>query len=169
MRSPTDWAVLKVFCKLDAKDGFWSIHLDTPSSYLTTFNIHKGHAIGSFTCHSALKCLGMYFRCKQIKIIDKLPGIIAMHWWHLCIWQRNSTEQNRNLLQLMQTALQQGLVHSTVVSIAFASSIMYILWCSFHRVRHQIRSCKGTSFARHSFPWKVKWTFQSFLGSNDYL
>ena len=31
-----------VFSKLDAKDGFWSIHLDTPSSYLTTFNTHKG-------------------------------------------------------------------------------------------------------------------------------
>ena len=33
----------KVFSKSDAKDGFWSIHLDTPSSYLTTFNTHKGH------------------------------------------------------------------------------------------------------------------------------
>ena len=32
----------KVFSKLDAKDGFWSIHLDTQSSYLTTFNMHKG-------------------------------------------------------------------------------------------------------------------------------
>ena len=31
-----------VFSKLDAKDSFWSIHLDTPSSYLTTFNTHKG-------------------------------------------------------------------------------------------------------------------------------
>ena len=28
------------FFKLDAKDGFWSIHLDT-ASYLTTFNTHK--------------------------------------------------------------------------------------------------------------------------------
>ena len=31
-----------VFSKLDSKNGFWSIHLDTPSSYLTTFNTHKG-------------------------------------------------------------------------------------------------------------------------------
>ena len=31
-----------VFSKLDAKNSFWSIHLDTPSSYLTTVNTHKG-------------------------------------------------------------------------------------------------------------------------------
>ena len=31
----------KVFSKLDAKVGLWSIHLDTASSYLTTFKIHK--------------------------------------------------------------------------------------------------------------------------------
>ena len=30
-----------IFSKLDAKDGFWSIHLDTVSSYLTTFYTHK--------------------------------------------------------------------------------------------------------------------------------
>ena len=31
-----------VSSKCDAKDGFCSIHSDTPSSYLTTFNTHKG-------------------------------------------------------------------------------------------------------------------------------
>ena len=30
------------FCKLDTKDGFWSIHLDEKSSYLTMFNMHHG-------------------------------------------------------------------------------------------------------------------------------
>ena len=30
------------FSKLDAKDDFWSIHLDEDSSYLTTFNTHHG-------------------------------------------------------------------------------------------------------------------------------
>ena len=33
----------KVFSKLDAKDGFWSISLNTQSSYLMTFNTNKGH------------------------------------------------------------------------------------------------------------------------------
>ena len=28
--------------KHDAKDGFWSIHLDEKSSYLTTLNVHHG-------------------------------------------------------------------------------------------------------------------------------
>ena len=32
----------KVFSKLNAKDGFWSVHLDNASSHLTTFNTHKG-------------------------------------------------------------------------------------------------------------------------------
>ena len=31
-----------VFSKLDAKNGFLSIHLDIPSSYLITLNTHKG-------------------------------------------------------------------------------------------------------------------------------
>ena len=31
-----------VFSKLNAKDGFWSVHLDNASSHLTTFNTHKG-------------------------------------------------------------------------------------------------------------------------------
>ena len=30
------------FSKLDAKDGFWSIHLDEETSYLTRFNTHHG-------------------------------------------------------------------------------------------------------------------------------
>ena len=30
------------FSKLDVKDGFWSIHLDEKSSYLTTFNTYGG-------------------------------------------------------------------------------------------------------------------------------
>ena len=47
-----------IFSKLDTKDGFWSVHLDTASSYLTTFNTHKGRY--RFLCMPfGLKCAKM--------------------------------------------------------------------------------------------------------------
>ena len=47
------------FSKLDAKDGFWSIHLDEKSSYLTTFNMYYGR----FLCLPfSLKMSQMSFR-----------------------------------------------------------------------------------------------------------
>ena len=42
MKPPTSSAALQKTPKLDMKDGFWSIYLDTLSSYLTIFNSHKG-------------------------------------------------------------------------------------------------------------------------------
>ena len=51
----------KVFSKLDVKDGFWSLHLNTPSSYLTTFNTHKKDTDFSI-CPSNLKCPKMSTR-----------------------------------------------------------------------------------------------------------
>ena len=41
-----------LFPKLDAKDGFWSVHLDIASSYLTTFT-HTKVDTAFFTCPSA--------------------------------------------------------------------------------------------------------------------
>ena len=38
------------FSKLDAKDGFWSIHLDEDSSYLTTLSLIMA-GIGPCICH----------------------------------------------------------------------------------------------------------------------
>ena len=68
----------KVFLKLDAKDRFWSVHLDTPSSFLTTFNTHKG-------CYQflhmpfGLKMSQDVFQMVMDQITDRLPGIIAIH------------------------------------------------------------------------------------------
>ena len=71
------------FSKLDAKDGFWSVHLHEKSSYLTTFNTHPqgevlvpahsfwpedvpgyfpdAHQPGHLTSYSALSCYIMTF------------------------------------------------------------------------------------------------------------
>ena len=101
----------KVFLKLDVKDSFQSIYLDTPSSYLTTFNTHKG-------CYQflhipfGLKMLQDVFQMPMDQIIDRLPGIIAIHD-DICVYGKDTEEHDKHLLQLMKTATQQGLVFNS--------------------------------------------------------
>ena len=98
----------KVFLKLDAKDSFWSIHLNTPSSYLTTFNTHIGH-YQFLHMPFGLKMSQDVFQMWMDLISDRLPGIIAIHD-DICMYGKDTTEHNNNLLQLMNTAQEQGLV-----------------------------------------------------------
>ena len=67
-----------VFSKLDAKDGFCSIHLDTPSSYLTTFNTHK-RCYWYFCMPFRFKMSQDVFQICMDQITNRLPGIIAIH------------------------------------------------------------------------------------------
>ena len=100
-----------VFSKLDVKDGFWSIHLDTPSSYLTTFNTHKG-------CYQylhipfGLKMSQDVFQMGMDQITIRLPGIIAIHN-DICVYGKTREEHNTNLLQVMKTASKNGLVFNS--------------------------------------------------------
>ena len=100
-----------VFSKLDAKDGFWSIHLDTPSSYLTTFNTHKGRY---WYLHMpfGLKMSQDVFQMRMDQITDRLPGIIAIHD-DICVYGKTREEHDTNLLQLMKTASKNGLVFNS--------------------------------------------------------
>ena len=100
-----------VFSALDAKDGFWSIHLDTPSSYLTTFNTHKGHY--RYICMPfGLKMSQDVFQMCMDQITDRLHGIIAIHD-HICVYSKTREEHNTNLLQLLKTASKNGLVFNS--------------------------------------------------------
>ena len=98
-----------VFSKLDAKDGFWSIHLDTPSSYLTTFNKHKGQ-YRFLHMPFGLKMSQDVFQMWQIT--DRLPGIITIHD-DICVHGKTQEQHSKHLLQLMKTAAKQGLVFSS--------------------------------------------------------
>ena len=101
----------KVFSKLDAKDGFWIIHLDTQSSYLTTFNMHKG-------CYQflhmpfGLKMSQDVFQMQMDQITDRLPGVIAIHD-DICVFGKDTADHDNNLLQLMKTAQGHGLVFNS--------------------------------------------------------
>ena len=100
----------KVFSKLDAKDGFWSIHPNTPSSYLTTFNTHKG--CYQFLCMPfGLKMSQDVFQMQRDQITNRLPGIIAIHD-DIWVYGTDMAEYD-NLLQLMKTAQGQGLVFNS--------------------------------------------------------
>ena len=82
----------KVFPILDAKDGFWSIHLNTKSSHLSTFNIHRG-------CYQFLhmpfgvKISQDIFEIQMDQITNRLPGIIAIHN-DICVYGRDTTEHD---------------------------------------------------------------------------
>ena len=98
-----------MFSKLDAQDGFWSIHLDTPS-FLTTFNTHKG-------CYQflhmpfGLKCPKMCFKLRWTK---SLIGFLASFPYMMTsVYGKDTTEHDKNLLKLMQTAQDHGLVFNS--------------------------------------------------------
>ena len=101
----------KVFSKLDAKDGFWSIHLDKQSSYLTTFNMHKGWY--QFVCMPfGLKMSQDVFQMQMDQTTNRLPGVIAIHN-DICMFGKDTAEHDYNLLQLMKIAQGHGLVFNS--------------------------------------------------------
>ena len=73
------------FSKLDAKDGFWSIHLDEKSSYLATFNTHRG-------------------RSRFLHVFQPQDT---------CVYGHTPEEHDWHLLELMQTAAQHGIVFNS--------------------------------------------------------
>ena len=76
-----------IFSKLDAKDGLWSVHLDTASSHLTTFNTHKGTY--RFLCMPfGLKMSQDVFQMRMDQIINRLPGVITIHD-DICIYEKH--------------------------------------------------------------------------------
>ena len=66
------------FSKLDTKDGFWSIHLDQKSSYLTAFNMHHGR-YRFLHMPFGLKMSQDVFQMQMDQATDCLPGIISIY------------------------------------------------------------------------------------------
>ena len=92
----TQLNVTKTFFKLDTKDGFWSIHLDEASSYLTTFNTHKDrYWFLCFLCSPfRLKMSQDVFQMRMDQIIDRLPGNLAVHD-DICVFSCSPEEYNK--------------------------------------------------------------------------
>ena len=99
------------FSKLDAKDVFWSIHLDEDSSYLTTFNTHRGRY--RFLCMPfSLKMSQDIFQMQMDQSTDHLPGIIAIND-NICMFGHTPEEHDEHLLHLMESAKTHGIVFNS--------------------------------------------------------
>ena len=93
------------------------------SSYPTTFNTHK-RCYQFLHMPFGLKMSQDVFQMCMDQITDRLLGIIVIHN-DICVYGKDMVRQNRNLLQPMQTATQQGLVFNTSKCVIHQSLISF--------------------------------------------
>lgn len=102
------FANAKVFSKLDAKHGYWSMQLDPDSQLMTTFN----SPFGRF-CFKRLP-FGLsvsqdLFQAKMDEILDGLQGVVSIAD-DITVYGETQEEHDRNLRKLMERAREKGLV-----------------------------------------------------------
>ena len=97
-----------VFSKLDARHGYWSIKLDEPSSFLTTFNSPFGRY--RFTRLPFGLCVSQdIFQQKMDQILELCPGTVGISD-DIGVFGKTEQEHDKNLLNLMKVAGEKGLV-----------------------------------------------------------
>ena len=80
------------FFEIRCQGWFWSIHLDTPSSYLTTFNTHKGQY--KFLCKPfGLKMLQDMFQMCMDQITDSQASLLYMMTYVSMAKHKNNNKQ----------------------------------------------------------------------------
>ena len=101
----------KYFSKLDAKNGYWSVRLSPESQLLTTFNSPYGRH-----CFCRLP-FGLVmsqdvFQQRMDQILEKCPGTLGIAD-DVAVHGATEAEHDRNLLNLMKVASEQGLVFNS--------------------------------------------------------
>lgn len=97
-----------VFSKLDARHGYWSVELDEESSVLTTFN----SPFGRF-CFKRLP-FGLnlsqdVFQERMDHILERCQGAVGIAD-DVAVVGRDQAEHDRNLLQVLSVAREEGLI-----------------------------------------------------------
>ena len=98
----------KHFTKLDAKHGYWAIHLDEESSLLTYFNTLFGR-YKYFRYSFGLKVSHDIFQQKMDQVLEDCEGAIGISD-DICVYGRTTAENDRKLRKIMDTAQRYGLV-----------------------------------------------------------
>jgi transposase InsO family protein len=105
------FAHAKYFSKLDAKSGYWAVHLDKDSQDLTTFRTPFGRY-----CYNRLP-FGLaisqdVFQQHMDNILERVPGCVGIAD-DVAVLGRTIEEHDHNLERLMTVAQEEGLVFNS--------------------------------------------------------
>ena len=101
----------KVFSKLDAKAGYWSVHLEEDSQLLTTFRTPFGRYCWR-RLPFGLKISQDIFQARMDEILEGLPGVIGIAD-DVVVFGSTVKEHDENLVRLMERAKDCGLVFNS--------------------------------------------------------
>ena len=96
----------KVFCKLDAKDGFWHVKLDHPSSLLAIFNA----PFGRFKFNRlpfGLNSSNEVFQKKMQFAFEGIEGAEVIYN-DLLVWGKDEESHDKALRNVLQRAQEKG-------------------------------------------------------------
>ncbi len=114
------FANAKVFSKLDAKAGYWSIHLDEESSrFRTPFGRYCWRRLPF-----GLSVSQDLFQAKMDQILEGLQGVISIAD-DVAVCGVDEEDHDRNLISLMERAAETGLVFNSDKCIIKQQSISF--------------------------------------------
>ena len=114
----------KVFSKLDAKAGYWSVQLEEDSQPLTTFRTPFGRYCWK-RLPFGLRVSQDIFQARMDEILEGLSGVVGIAD-DVAVFGATEAEHNHNLLKLMERAKQEGLVfNSTKCSIGNNKNLLF--------------------------------------------
>lgn len=105
------FANAKVFSKLDVKASYWSIHLNEESQILTTFRMPFGRYCWK-RLPFGLNVSQDLFQAKMDQILEGLHSVISIAD-DIVVCGANEEEHDRNLINLMERAVETGLVFNS--------------------------------------------------------
>ncbi len=106
-----EFAKAKFFSKLDAKAGYWSVHLHEDSQLLTTFRTPFGRYCWK-RLPFGLSVSQDIFQQHMNEILEGLTGVVGITD-DVCVSGETEAEHDKNLAQLMHRAKEKGLVFNS--------------------------------------------------------
>lgn len=100
------------FSKLDAKAGYWACKLEEKSQLLTTFRSPLGQRYCFQRMPFGLNVSQDEFQKAQDMNLEGLEGVVGIAD-DVCVMGRTEEEHDRNLIALMDRAVQKGLVFNS--------------------------------------------------------